>query len=148
MPSRYNAPMIGTPEQDAFLRKNFWATLVTIRKDGRASSSVVVFGTDGDDLLVSTRSVFGKVRMLERDSRVTLTSLAGPPTWDFVTVEGACAIERDLKAIEAPTRKVFEAMGRPAPDDLAGWLSSQGRVILRITPERLYDRISPPRPGS
>ena len=138
--------MIGNEAQDAFIRKNFWATLTTIRKNGRPSSSVVVFGTDGDDLLVSTRSVFGKVRMLERDPRLTITSLSGPPSWDFVTVEGTATIERDLKGIEEPTRKVFAAMGRPAPDDLAGWLSSQGRVILRIRPERIYDRISQPRP--
>ena len=139
--------MIGNEAQDAFLRQNFWATITTIRKSGRPSSSVVVFGTDGDDLLVSTRSVFGKVKMLERDPRVTLTSLSGPPSWDFVTVEGTVEIERDLTAIEEPTRKVFAAMNRPAPDDLPGWLSSQGRVILRIHPERVYDRISPPRTG-
>jgi PPOX class probable F420-dependent enzyme len=140
--------VIGTQAQDAFLRANFWATLTTIRRDGRPSSSMIVFGTDGDDLLVSTRSVFGKVKMLARDPRVTLTSLSGPPSWDFVTVEGTCSIERDLKAIEEPTRKVFASMNRPPPDDLAGWLSSQGRVILRIRPERVYDRLSPPRNSS
>jgi PPOX class probable F420-dependent enzyme len=137
--------MIGTPEQDAFLRKHFWASLTTLRRDGTPSSTMVVFGTDGDDLLVSTRAVFAKVKMLERDPRATLTSLSGPPTWDFVTVEGVATIERDLAAIEDPTRKVFAAMDRPPPADLAGWLSGQGRVILRITPRRVYDRISRPR---
>jgi PPOX class probable F420-dependent enzyme len=139
--------MIGTPEQDAFLRTNYWASLTTLRRNGTPSSTVVVFGTDGDDILISTRSVFLKVKMLERDPRVTVTSLSGPPSWDFVTVEGEAVIERDFAAIEAPTRKVFEAMGRPAPADLPGWLSSQGRVVLRITPNRVYSRLSPPRPA-
>jgi PPOX class probable F420-dependent enzyme len=137
--------MIGTPQQDAFLRKNFWATLTTLRSDGTPSTTVVVFGTDGDDLLVSTRAKFLKAKMLARDPRATLTSLGGPPSWDFVTVEGVATIERDLQAIEEPTRRVFAAMDRPPPDDLAGWLSSQGRVILRISPRRVYDRLSRPR---
>jgi PPOX class probable F420-dependent enzyme len=137
--------MIGTLEQDAFLRANPWGSLTTLRRDGTPSSTVVVFGTDGDHLLISTRAAFHKVRMLERDARATLTALSGPPAWDFVTVEGTASIERDLAAIEEPTRRVFAAIGRPAPEDLAGWLSSQGRVILRIRPARVYDRISRPR---
>jgi PPOX class probable F420-dependent enzyme len=140
--------MIGNEAQDAFLRKNYWSTITTLRRDGRPSTTVVVFGCDGDEIVVSTRAKFLKTKMLERDPRVTLTSLGGPPSWDFVTVEGTCSIERDLKAIEGPTRTVFAAMGRPAPDDLAGWLSSQGRVILRIRPERVYDRLSAPRSAS
>lgn len=42
------------------------------------------------------------------------------------------------------TRLVFDNLsgaGYREPEDLDGWLRSQGRVILRIRPERVYSVI-------
>lgn len=133
--------MIGTEAEDAFVSEHRWAVLTTLRKSGAASSSLVAYGRHGDDLLVSTRSIFGKVKMLERDARITLCIISNEEPFNFVTVEGRAGIERDLAAILGPTRQVFaalKAINYPEPDDLPKWLESQGRVILRVRAEKVY----------
>lgn len=40
--------MIGTAEQDAFINKNKWAVVTTLRKDGSPTSSVIFYAREGD----------------------------------------------------------------------------------------------------
>jgi len=46
--------MIGTAEQDAFINKNKWGVVTTLRADGTPSNSVIFYARDGDDLVFST----------------------------------------------------------------------------------------------
>src|SRR5688572_18351945 len=133
--------MIGTPDFDAFLTANRWAVVSTLRKSGQPSSTIVAYARDGDELIVSTMRAFAKVRMLDRDPRITVCAVSSHEPFNFVTVEGMGAVERNYVDILEPTRLIFRslaAINYPEPADLPDWLEKQGRVILRIKPQRVY----------
>ena len=126
-------------EQDQFITDNRWAVLTSLRADGQPVSSVVAYARDGDTLVISTPGGTFKRRSLERDGRATLCILPNAEPFNFVSVEGRVAVEHD--DLVANTRLVFQNIsdtGYQEPEDLAGWLEAQQRVILRLHPERVY----------
>ena len=127
------------PAWEAFIRDHRWAVLTSLRRTGTPVSSLVAYATDGDELVVSTRAATFKHDSIARDERVTLCILSGREPFDFVAVEGFCTIERS--DLVPATRLVFAAIKDTPyqePEDLEGWLEQEGRVILRIRPQRTY----------
>ena len=127
------------PAWEAFIRDHRWAVLTSLRRTGTPVSSLVAYATDGDELVVSTRAASFKHDSIARDERVNLCILSGREPFDFVAVEGSCAIERS--DLVTATRLVFAAIKDTPyqePEDLEGWLEQEGRVILRIRPLRSY----------
>lgn len=127
------------PEWEEFIRSHRWAVLTSLRGGGAPVSSMVAYATDGDDLVVSTRAASFKHDSLARDNRVNLCIVSGREPFDFVAVEGTCAIERS--DLVPATKLVFANISDTAyqePEDLEGWLESDGRIILRIDAERCY----------
>jgi PPOX class probable F420-dependent enzyme len=124
---------------ERFIDEHRWAVLTTLRESGSPVSAVVAFARDGDQLLVSTRDDTFRARSLARDERVNLCILSNREPFSFVAVEGAAAIETE--DLVPATRKVFDAIADTeyqAPPDLAGWIEADRRVILRITPLRVF----------
>jgi PPOX class probable F420-dependent enzyme len=131
--------MLGTPEQDAFISAHRWAVITTLRRDGSASSSMVAYARQDDTLVVSTPGSRLKVRTLARDPRVALCIISNAEPFSYVTVEGRAVIERD--SLLEPTRAVFANIagtGYREPENLAGWIIEQQRVILRVHPDRVH----------
>ena len=131
--------MISTPEHDAFIDAHRWAVLTTRRAGGEPVSSVIAYARDGDSLVISTPGATLKRRHIERDPVVNLCVISNAEPFNFVAIEGHAAVE--THDLEANTRRVFENLagtGYSLPDDLPYWLESQQRVILRITPGRVY----------
>ena len=129
----------GDPAWEAFIREHRWAVLTSLRRSGAPVSSLVAYAADGDELVVSTRAATFKHDSIARDARVNLCILSAREPFDFVAVEGTCAIERS--DLVPATRLVFAAISDTAyrePEDLEGWLEQEGRVILRIAPLRTY----------
>lgn len=134
--------MLGNAEQDAFITAHRWAVITTLRQDGTASSSVVAYAREGDTLVISTPGDRLKAKTLEKDPRVTLCIISNAEPFNYLTVEGKVTIER--QQLEGPTRAVFANIagtGFELPEDLPGWLESQGRVILRIAADRIHSVI-------
>ena len=131
--------MIGaTSEIDEFVTAHRWAVITTLRSSGHPSNSVVAYARDGDTLVVSTPGGTLKHRTLTKDSRVTLTIICNAEPFNFVTIEGEAEIESG-DIVEA-TRLVFQNIadtGYEEPEDLAGWIETQSRVIIRVHPERV-----------
>lgn len=127
------------PAWERFLRKHRWAVLTSLRRGGAPVSSLVAYAADGDELVVSTRAESFKHDSIARDERVNLCILSAREPFDFVAVEGTCAIERS--DLVPATKLVFAAISDTPyqePEDLEGWLEQEGRVILRIRPLRTY----------
>jgi len=123
---------------DAFISAHRWAVLTTVRRNGAPVSSVIAYARDGDELVVSTPGDRFKVKSIERNPAVNLCILSNGEPFNFVAIEGTAYIQRD--DLVAPTRAVFEAIrgtGYKEPEDLAAWIRKEGRVILRIAPERV-----------
>ena len=124
---------------DQFISDHRWATLTTLRKSGSPVSSVVAYARDGDELVVSTPGFTLKRKTLEADNRINLCIITNQEPFNFVSMEGTAAIEKE--DLVKNTRLVFkniEGTGFEEPDDFEGWLASQQRVILRIKPSRVY----------
>ena len=132
--------MIGDNEQwDSFLTAHRWAVLTTLRQSGSPVNSIVAYARRDDVLVVSTPGMTFKRKMLEQDCRVSLCAFNNAEPFNFVSIEGVAHILTD--DLEEDTMRVFDNIsgtGYQAPEDLAGWLEAQQRVILEIHPERVY----------
>jgi len=135
-------PMIGTEAFDRFVTEHRWAVLTTLRETAAGSepvSSVIAYARDGDDLVVSTPGGTFKRWSIERNPRVNLCVISNGEPFNFVAIEGDARVQHEN--LVEDTRRVFENIrdtGYQEPDNLTDWLEKQRRVILRITPRRVY----------
>jgi PPOX class probable F420-dependent enzyme len=131
--------MIGTPEQDAFVRKNKWAVVTTLRKDGSPTSSVVFYALDGDTLYFSTTADRLKARTVRNDERIAVAVLDEGAPYGYVTIEGAAAIQdRDIVPGHVEINKVMRGGDFAPPEGFEERLASQQRLLIRVTPERVH----------
>jgi hypothetical protein len=86
--------VIGTEEQDAFIRELGFAVVTSLRKDGSLSNSVVFIVVEGDDLNFSTTENRLKTRTIENDPRVVPTIAGDYPPYCFLTVGSSGSIQR------------------------------------------------------
>ncbi len=136
--------MIGTPDQDAFVNKNKAAVITTLRKDGTPSSSVVFFAREGDTLIFSTTLGRFKVKSLKRDPRIAVCVIDEGAPFGYVTVEGRAAIELDdIMPGHIAINKAMRGGEFTPPDGFEARLRGQGRVIVRVTPERVSGMTKP-----
>jgi PPOX class probable F420-dependent enzyme len=143
--------MIGSDLQDAFISAHLWAVLTTLRKDGTPSSSMIAYARQGDELVVSTPGTTLKRRTVSGDPRVALAIVGADAPFDCLTLEGRAVVETsDLAAATRAVLLRVEDLYGPAPqgEALAQWMAASERVILRITPTRVYATIRRWRPGS
>ena len=138
--------MIGTQEQDTFIREHKFAIVTTLRKDGSPTNSAVFIVMDGDDLTFSTTEDRLKTRTVENDPRIAVTLADGDQPFRFLTVEGSGSIQRDNLI---PTHIGLNRMMRndanwEPPEDFAESLKSQGRLIVRVKPQRVSGVLNRP----
>jgi PPOX class probable F420-dependent enzyme len=131
--------MIGTPEQDAFISKNKWAVVTTLRSDGSPTSSVVFFAREGDTLIFSTTLDRVKAKTVQRDARMAFCVIDEGSPFGYVTVEGPASID---PGENVPGHiLVNEAMRGTAftpSADYAEKLKESKRVIIRLMPDRVH----------
>jgi len=124
---------------DRFISENRWAVLTTLRNSGQPNSSVVAYARDGDELVISTPGATFKRASIEADERVNLCVISNAEPFNFVAIEAKAMVTR--AQLEADTRKVFANIAgssHTVPDNLPQWLEQQSRVILRLSPVRIY----------
>ena len=131
--------MIGTADQDAFISEMKWAVVTTIRRDGTPSSSVIFYAREGDTLIFSTTKDRLKTRTLARDPRIAVAVLDEGAPYRFVTVEGKAEIqEDDIVPGHIEINKVMRGVSEfEPPEGFEERLASQGRVIIRVSAERV-----------
>jgi PPOX class probable F420-dependent enzyme len=121
-------------------------TLATIKRDGRPQLSDVNYTIDPEThvIRISTRTDLAKVHNLRRDPRVSL-KVTAPGGAGYVVVEGtaelspASADEHDATVDELV--EVYRLVGgkeHPDWDDYRRAMVADGRLVLRIHPEKLY----------
>ena len=129
-----------TPEQSAYLRERQVAVLATSRKDGTPQQSMITYLFDGEHIVISTVKTSAKHHNIRRQPQV---SLLVPDGKQQVIVYGAAEVlegrERDRYIMA-----IREHQGDPLPADydldrFSARLDELGRVIIRITPERVLN---------
>jgi PPOX class probable F420-dependent enzyme len=118
------------------------AVLATSNADGRPQSSVIFVKRDGDEVVFSTIKGRLKTRNMTRDPRVSLLVHHASPDPGgpyYAEIRGRVEITEDPEKTmlyEMYDRYMGGATPPPEPDD--------ERLIVRITPEKLY--VWPPVP--
>ena len=130
--------MIGTPEQDSFINRQKWAVATTLRVDGSATSSVVFFAREGDELLFSTTDGRLKARTLLRDARISLCILDEGAPYGFVNVEGTAVVDDgDIVPGHVAVNRAMRGPEFTPPEGFEERLRADGRVIVRVRPRRV-----------
>ena len=121
-------------------------TLATIKRYGRPQLSDINYTIDPEThvIRISTRSSLAKAANMRRDPRVSL-HVGAPGVAGYVVVEGTAELspvsadEHDATVEELV--EVYRLIGGQEHPDWAEYrraMVADGRVVLRINPERLY----------
>ncbi len=129
-----------TPDEgQAFLRDHRLCIVGLPRATGGPHMSPVYYVMDGADLLISTTASRFKARAVRRNSAVSVCVLGEQPPFPYLLVYGRGRIEEDgavelmMKIGEKMTGNPVPVSARPAVEQRA---REEGRVVLRVTPER------------
>ncbi|MGZ4678300.1 MAG: PPOX class F420-dependent oxidoreductase [Acidimicrobiia bacterium] len=111
-----------------------FATVVTLMPDGTPQALLTWIDTDGEHLLVNTEPQRQRARNVARDPRVTVLIHSREDPWDWAEVRGH--VDATVGGQEA--RDHIDALSRKyLGKDYANPIGPDGRVILRITPDKV-----------
>jgi PPOX class probable F420-dependent enzyme len=120
-----------------FLDKNI-GVAATIREDGTPHVTPVWIDYDGEHVLFNTAAPRAKWKHLKRDPRVTVEVHSHENPYEYVTVTGTAELDEDEEAANRHIDKLSEKYtGNPK---YQGHRPSERRVIVRITPDRVYPK--------
>ncbi|MFD3519406.1 PPOX class F420-dependent oxidoreductase [Streptomyces sp. NPDC058653] len=115
------------------------AVLSTINPDGSPQTSVVWVGTDGDELVISSRAGRRKVTNLAAEPRVSVCVFDQADPQSYVEVRGTATVTEDIgrrTAVALAEKYEGPGAGRTyldLPPEVV-------RVTIRVTPLRLTGR--------
>ncbi len=126
-----------TPTHLAFLAAHDTGVLAVHRKDGSIHQSAVRHLLDGDTLWMTTESKRLKARAVERDGWASYCVFGPEAPHPALTVEGPARIHRDGIG-ERTTRLFAQIFGRPVDPMSDEQLAAMDRVLIELTPSRVY----------
>jgi PPOX class probable F420-dependent enzyme len=131
-------PEAMTEAQRAYLAGRQLAVVATGRRDGSPQQSMATYFFDGTHILISITRDRAKYANVRRQPRVSVLVADGRRQLVvYGTAEAIEGVERDR-----PIMAIREHQGDPLPADydlerFSRRLDELGRVVLRITPERV-----------
>jgi PPOX class probable F420-dependent enzyme len=133
-------------QQREFLASHRLCVVGVERRSGPPSLSPVYYVMDGDELLISTTASRAKAKLIRRNPDVSVCVLHEEFPFPYLTVFGRGRIEEE-GAADVMARVSEKMSGRPLPPEARAALEerarNEGRVVLRVTPERMVS--TPPR---
>jgi PPOX class probable F420-dependent enzyme len=120
-----------------FLDKNFGA-VATLREDGTPHVTPVWVDFDGERPVFNTAAPRAKWKRLKRDPRVTIEVHSAENPYEYVTVSGTAELDEDVEEANRHIDKLSEKYRGVTP--YAGHNPGERRVIVRITPERVFHK--------
>jgi PPOX class probable F420-dependent enzyme len=128
----------GGLDADRWLREHALCALATARRDGSPQLSLVSYGYNGQDIVISTTSTRSKWLNSKRQAKLALLVQDGR---QYVVVYGRAEhIESDPARLEAMKRipSYQRRLERnPSEAELIAELDAEKRVILRVIPDRI-----------
>jgi len=120
--------------------------LVTLRKDGRAQSSDVVYAVIDGRICISLTSDRAKTHNMRRDERVVF-HITDPATWSYASIDAAA----ELSAVAADpgdaTVNELVAVYRAVAGEHDDWdefrlaMIAEGRLVARLTAQSVTGQI-------
>jgi PPOX class probable F420-dependent enzyme len=109
------------------------AAVCTLMPDGTPQNLFTWIDSDGEHLLVNTEPQRQRARNVRRDPRVTVL-IEGDNPWDWVEVRG-----RVVETVDGQEARdhIDELSNRYVGTDYQNPIGPQGRIILKIAPDRI-----------
>ncbi|MFQ5894281.1 MAG: PPOX class F420-dependent oxidoreductase [Nitrospinota bacterium] len=123
----------------SFLGQNHRGVLATLRADGAAQLTPVLYALVGEVIRISGTEGRAKTRNLRRDPRASLCVLTEEFFPPYLTVEGRVRIVADPTGEE--NARLYEAITGAPPRDMAEYLAAmkrERRLIYELSIERMY----------
>lgn len=128
-------------EYREFLENHRLCIVGVDQPSGPPALSPVYYVLDSDDIVISTTSSRAKAKAVRRNPEVTLCVLGEGSPFPYLTVFGRGTVTTE-DAVDVMARIGEVMFGRPVPDEMRPELEKradeEGRVVLRVTPERYF----------
>ena len=115
------------------------AAVTTLMPDGTPQSQFTWIDSDGEYVLVNTEPQRQRFKNIQRDPRITVLVLGDNP-WDWVEIRGR--VVETVGGQEARDH-IDELSRRYMNQDYQNPIGPQGRVILKIKPDRIITPSGP-----
>lgn len=122
--------------------------LITLRKDGRAQSSDIVYAVRDGVFLISLTNTRAKTKNMQRDPRVVL-HLTAPDSWTYLSFDGTAELSAVTTSPEDETSNALVALyeaiaGEPHSnwDEFRKAMIDEGRQIATFTPTSVVGQIN------
>jgi PPOX class probable F420-dependent enzyme len=132
----------------AFIRDRTQGVLATIRANGRPQlSNILYVPGDGDTFHISITDSRAKTRNLRRDPRASLY-VPGESFYQYVVLEAAAELTPVTADPHDATAELLVDYYRKGSGEHPDWeeyraaMVSDGRLILRLRPERAYGMVA------
>jgi len=122
-------------QQIALLRSKTFGAVATLKQDGTPQTSIVWLDTDGEHLIFNTTNGRAKGRHLRRDPRVSVAVFDPESVYDYFEVEGTAEL-----VLDGADDHISELSRKYTGKDFH---TPKDRVIVKVTPRRVFDYISP-----
>jgi PPOX class probable F420-dependent enzyme len=115
------------------------AVLITLRADGRAQSSDIVYAYDGGVFLISVTDDRAKTINMRRDPRVVL-HVSDPDSWSYAAFDGTAELTAVAKKPDDATSDQLVHYYQMVSGEHSDWddyrraMVEQRRLICRVTP--------------
>jgi len=116
------------------------ATLITLRKDGRAQSSDIVFAVVGNEIKISVTHDRAKTRNLLRDNRAVF-HLSDPASWSYLSIDALADVSPVATAADDATVDQLVDLYRAVAGEHDDWdefraaMVTEGRCVITLAPQ-------------
>ena len=122
-----------------FLADTRIAVMATINKDGSPQLSPNWYYYDGNQLSFVTTKERIKFFNLRRDSRISVCIYDSPLAADYVVIQGPASIE-DQEIWEDARLIISRYVEPERVDEYVERWKTQPRILVKVTPEKIYTR--------
>lgn len=122
------------------------AVLITLRRDGRAQSSDIVYAVDGDKIKISVTRDRAKTRNLLRDNRAVL-HFTDPASWSYASVDAVAEVSPAALAPDDAVADALVALYRSVAGEHDDWaeyraaMVDEGRCVITLTPQSVTGQL-------
>lgn len=121
--------------------------LITLRADGRAQSSDVVYAVIDDQICISLTDSRAKTRNMRRDDRVVF-HITDPAAWSYASIDATAELSEvaarpDDEVVDELATIYRAVTGDEHPDwaEFGQAMVDEGRLVARLTPNSATGQI-------
>ena len=123
------------------------AVLITLRRDGRAQSSDIVYMIDENTIKISVTDDRAKTRNLRRDNRAVF-HFTDPASWSYVSIDAIAEVSPVAETPDEATVDALVDIYRAIAGEHDDWdayraaMVDEGRCLVTLTPQSVTGQLN------